>query len=375
MKKMYKVEERIYHDFSDEILSSTEYLLKTYADDNPDLYISFTKLDKLGINPTSKYGTPIGIYTYPLAEILTEVKEKTSAVSQMLKNKIGSFVPFAGDSPWVWIIEPNRSQGKFIEDIGDTYMYTHSDYEKDVELLKELYLKPLFADYSKVAPAMRDFAWRDFISGCEETARHNSPGGDLWNVTRILADRLSYLGVHQKSSVKWNKVFRDLGYIGIADKSGKGIIHPSEPLQAVFFSTKSFNILEKIENYARTNTTEENILESLKEKMDKLLVLIPTLILKNIDDEIYWATTSYAKILDFPFMSLEDGRNIYNFVMDQILKLKMIYSSAPDQKKPVYVYAVRALKTQLSTHMIFNEWQDLIIQELSDWIAYIDAHS
>ena len=30
-----------------------------------NLFVSFTDLDKLGINPTSRYNTPIGIYAYP----------------------------------------------------------------------------------------------------------------------------------------------------------------------------------------------------------------------------------------------------------------------------------------------------------------------
>jgi hypothetical protein len=33
--------------------------------DNPKLFVSFTQLDKLGINPKSKYDTPLGIYAYP----------------------------------------------------------------------------------------------------------------------------------------------------------------------------------------------------------------------------------------------------------------------------------------------------------------------
>ena len=36
--------------------------------DDPNVYISFTTIDKLGINPNSKFNTPNGIYTYPIKE-------------------------------------------------------------------------------------------------------------------------------------------------------------------------------------------------------------------------------------------------------------------------------------------------------------------
>ena len=36
------------------------------AKDQPNTFISFTEIDKLGINPKSKHETPIGIYAYPI---------------------------------------------------------------------------------------------------------------------------------------------------------------------------------------------------------------------------------------------------------------------------------------------------------------------
>ena len=59
------------------------------------LYVSFTEIDKLGINPLSTYDTPIGVYTYPLNYVLSHI------------NTIE--LPFAGDHDNVWVIKPNQA--------------------------------------------------------------------------------------------------------------------------------------------------------------------------------------------------------------------------------------------------------------------------
>jgi len=42
-----------------------EYLRQTHA--RPEsLVVTYTNVDKVGINPKSKYNTPLGIYFYPL---------------------------------------------------------------------------------------------------------------------------------------------------------------------------------------------------------------------------------------------------------------------------------------------------------------------
>jgi hypothetical protein len=58
--------------------------LAKYKDD-PDIYISFTYVDKVGINPRSTFNTPLGIYTYPLKE--------------MWKDIVNDTIPYAGKNP------------------------------------------------------------------------------------------------------------------------------------------------------------------------------------------------------------------------------------------------------------------------------------
>ena len=82
--------------------------LKPYKDD-PDMYITFTEIDKLGINPKSEFNTPIGIYCYPLKEIWVEYDIES-------KESIGKVVPFAGKHPYIWLIE-KKNNTNFIDDL------------------------------------------------------------------------------------------------------------------------------------------------------------------------------------------------------------------------------------------------------------------
>lgn len=68
----------------------------------PNLFVSFTKLDKLGVNPLSEYDTPIGIYAYP-AQYVDEVVGKYNPMNKL---------PFAGDSPYVNLF---NAQGNIID--------------------------------------------------------------------------------------------------------------------------------------------------------------------------------------------------------------------------------------------------------------------
>lgn len=73
------------------------------------VYISFTKIDKLGLNPHTEYNTPIGIYSYPLQALFEDrfdyciEEENVNEFVEKVKYsyKLGDFVPFAGNAPFV----------------------------------------------------------------------------------------------------------------------------------------------------------------------------------------------------------------------------------------------------------------------------------
>jgi len=118
--KIYLTEKRKNPDQNPKI--SAYEALKPYKD-NPKIYITFTGIDKVGINPHSGFNTPNGIYTYPLKEIWQGFDHTKGHV----------VVPFAGESPYVWILEENCKKFQIISE------YNSSDYDNDMNKIRQLY--------------------------------------------------------------------------------------------------------------------------------------------------------------------------------------------------------------------------------------------
>jgi hypothetical protein len=327
--------------------------LKEYKD-RDDIYISFRNINKIGINPSSKYNTPNGIYTYPLKEAWKKFKHNIQEV----------WVPFAGEHPYIYIIEA-RSEG-----IEDLYKYSSLDFDNDVNKLQRFYngidirdkqlterqqeildrfnkyykqhlengiyyfvSDFLFLSYNsfnthflqkfnkdeviksiddKMVEGSDDY-WRfksyiaskgnvdvyylkrekpkyitllaeeiiNYVKEAEEfqkkkvdfnllldkalkDARVKNPGGIMWYFTKLISDEIP-----GKTPVNWNKIFTQvLGYSYIADKSDQGIIHRSEPTQAVFFNTDSFNVIDVL-NQDRSETRKNKVSDKISEILNQ----------------------------------------------------------------------------------------------------------
>lgn len=201
--------------------------LKPYSD-KENYYISFTEIDKIGINPRSKYDTPLGIYTYPIKQIW---KEYEIDKYKRLKGAI----PFAGGSPYIWVIKPKSNKNVLHMDT-----YTDEQYQRDkYRLWRDRANNPNNYKY----PLSRSIFDAN-VKTYEDNARFQTPMGKLWNVTRNIA----YNQRKGKGNVQWNAVLRKvLKYDGMTD-SGNKYIHKFEPIQAVFFSTSSFSVVTKVFN-------------------------------------------------------------------------------------------------------------------------------
>jgi hypothetical protein len=259
---------------------STYEALKKYKND-PDIYISFTEIQKIGINPNSSYDSPLGIYTYPLKEIWEFYKIQ-------LKQKFKGVLPFAARQPHIWVLR--NTSPNFLEDM---YQYKNSQYEKDLETLSAIIKRIVEEDKKSVMKSFIKMV-RSFpsipqqvesfidnnISILEEgildtlksklfksNNRFDMQLSDMiqrmsianrfeknsvsafYSATKMIAMMLANSTKDRhKISVKWNWVMRQCGYSGIADKSGMGIIYRTEPIQAVFFSTDVFEVVEMVYN-------------------------------------------------------------------------------------------------------------------------------
>jgi hypothetical protein len=198
-------------------IGAIEQLAK-YAD-RDDIYISFTFVDKIGINPGSTYETPLGIYTYPLRQMWKNMKKEGRA----------SNVPFAGDEPVINIVQSNN--------VMELSEYNAGDLNQDLTKIN-LIIEKLGFDQNTI---------KTTINSALKNARIKNPGGKFWYITKKIAILIAKKK-NSKPAIVWNWLFRQLGYNGISDKTGQGIIHTNEGIQAVFFTKDSFRVLDRISN-------------------------------------------------------------------------------------------------------------------------------
>lgn len=175
-----------------------------YLQKNPDAsFASSSNVSgaKFGINPRSSFNTPMGIYSYPIDYVLS----------------VAGNVPYQKNAPFIWVFENNGN-------ILDLSKYTESDLKRDMSKLGEV------------------LNWDEDRIHTMSSGKSQSPESRMWEVVRYMAWHIK-----GKQTVQWAKLFRKIGYNGVVDW-GKGIIHPNEPTQAVFFSKDNLKPLEMIRN-------------------------------------------------------------------------------------------------------------------------------
>lgn len=180
------------------------------SDENPKFFIHFGFIDRVGINPQSKFDTPNGVYAYPLTQEIFDL---------LLANKL----PFANDRPYLHVISCERP-------IVNLKNYSQEDLMRDSS----------FVQRSKLMSGTD--MWNAMM-----TAKNKTPAGQMWNITRIAA---------HKDKNKWNALFRKMGYAGFYDP-GLSIIHESEPTQLVIVETSAvIRVKTMINPYARLNNQD-----------------------------------------------------------------------------------------------------------------------
>lgn len=212
------------------VKSTVDYLKSLRSLDN--IGISMTSIPKLGLNPQSKYNTPIGVYFYP-AEYYLKMKNAD------LK------LPFQDDAPYIQVLEYAGIGSNLVLDLP---YHTSSDLATDMEKLESSIPHMIAAFDMSVTP--RDFrqALLDEREDSYNLAKVKSPGGQLWYMLYTLSHE--YIPKHGGGSrppIIWNSLLRMLGYSAVVDD--KAIIHTSEPVQGVVVDMRSY---KHIKTYANT---------------------------------------------------------------------------------------------------------------------------
>lgn len=277
--------------------------------DEGDVYMHFSNIDKVGVNPNQQYRTPMGIYAYPFDRKWFNI---------MRHGKI----PFAGERKFIHLVQLKNPKNFVRVRSGGNANYSRSQYKKDVAKLEKKYGSGSGGDiglldyynHRKSAAADRwttyEDLWTQFVSKSEKEANIQTPFGLIFNLTRLIAfniDRSSDLA----AITTWNKILRsDIGIDGVIDM-GSGIIHRNEPEQVVILDPRAFKRVETVtkEEVMRSKNigiADDPVMKSLEAKVKQFAIDIIKLDpdkdlswrLPFLDDAemAYWAK-EYAKIL------------------------------------------------------------------------------
>lgn len=201
-------------------------------------FCSFTELNKLGVNPKTVYPhTPNAIYAYPI----DYVSEHTSPRGRTKSRKDGvhpaySQIPFGGGRPFIQCITVNPN----------ATILNLSDSEQCLALLNKFksQFSGEFTDaFKKRIPKIESSA--DEMEVKDELERDCRAGKKLWWLIQVFSNG---------NPNKWTSIFRRLDVDGAVDH-GASIIHPNEPVQAVFFHIRCFKIHDVINN-KKTSTAQ-----------------------------------------------------------------------------------------------------------------------
>lgn len=177
--------------------------------DVPDVFISFGSVNKVGINPSTRFETPNGFYCYPSEFIVDNIQYMPLSQARPF--------PSQHDSLYVLVVKVINKTNVF-------------DVDDDISprLRNQINNNPFFKNKDT-----------DLLQTV----------GDLWNnVEKILREKSTGSGEHRRADFARNslQIFRQLQIDGITDTTGRGIIHPAERHQAVFFNMRCLHQIDTL---------------------------------------------------------------------------------------------------------------------------------
>lgn len=281
-----------------------------YYEKNPNGFVSFTRREKLGINPKTPFNTPLGIYAYQLSYVIDNIENSST-----------SNLPFAGSEPYanffnikgdildndlttreedmiIWHLRgiyPNTQD--VIYDMRSSmktkstpfsriwYLtYKLSMVDKGRSLNPQQYLS--FLGINLKTPSVAKYLRNEQLTRVEyddilkiiTRALDNDNGVDEYQVmskldsklsfndriTAILNDAAPHTTKRRASIYNWNKLMRELGYDAAVD-NGEGVIHSNEPYQAVVFNPRAIVNVHRV-----LNSRDVETVSSMQERGEML---------------------------------------------------------------------------------------------------------
>jgi len=188
-----------------------------------DLFVSFTAIAKIGINPKSNYDTPLGLYCYPL---------KTASNYYTKNNKLGIDFPFASEHPYLYVLKKNEG----IRELNIT-TYTKEQGNQDIDKLISVYSHFFEPDALQILKA----------SCSRNTKFSREQIGEFWYFCKKLSEMIAQIK-NTKPTIIWNiLLYKNLGYDLVIDE-GRGVIHGNEKCQAFFTNKRAFSVYRVLDN-------------------------------------------------------------------------------------------------------------------------------
>lgn len=231
-------------------------LLKKYKDDD-SYFITFTTIEKVGLNPKSPFSTPVGLYAYKLKDVYDEL---------VYKNYL-----FGVDRPYVNVIQLQTDRVLKLED--------YNNKNSDLQKLKKIY-------ESETGKSFDDIL-KEFESNNHLLYSIDTDGKYIYGLMNFISNKIEgKTGAVKKSMIYFNRLLRKMGYDVVIDRTGT--LHLLQPSQAVFLVPSSYKFVEKIINktysqnepisastywYVGMNPTVDNIILKRVEDTYKILLI------------------------------------------------------------------------------------------------------
>lgn len=193
--------------------------LKPYSSD-ASYFVTFTNIEKVGINPKNAFSTPIGVYAYSLKDLWNDWMHGDDF--------------FGKDRPYINLLKLNTDKVLNL----NTYRFNN----KDLNILKKEYnsVNKLSTDFNAfIKQSQKE------VSSDTNLYQNDTQGAILWHMTEKISHMLAP-GDNKAFTVRWNKLFRELGYDVVVDRGS--IIHVLQSSQAVFLTPTSYSVVERLVN-------------------------------------------------------------------------------------------------------------------------------
>ena len=190
-----------------------------YYEEEPNQFVSFTSIKKLGINPQNAYNTPTGIYCYPLSYVVEETTQG---------------LPFAEDCPYAWVF---KLQGRYLN------IKEYDDFD-------------LYDDYRTLNHILETRGLEKIAELPQIDGKH--PVYHLFELVLQTAEKIQNISISREKAppaLVTTIMYKILDYNYCYD-DGLGVIHQNEPTQCVVYNSQSIVDAKLVTNQTSSHHTQ-----------------------------------------------------------------------------------------------------------------------